>query len=65
MGINYLFFFQFFKMNSIIFKYSENLLMTALRHEKENMAEFLISKGIDVSHEVELMVNFYIFKNLN
>jgi hypothetical protein len=40
--------------------------MSAIRAGKESMAEFLISKGIDVSYEVEFMefktegpVNYY------
>lgn len=34
--------------------FSENLLMVAIRAHKESMAEFLITKGINVSHEIEL-----------
>lgn len=31
--------------------------MVAIRAQKESMAEFLITKGINVSHEIELKVS--------
>ncbi len=38
-------------------KFSENLLMCAIRNNQEKMAEFLIKKGIDVNFEAELVVS--------
>ncbi|CAF0896114.1 unnamed protein product [Brachionus calyciflorus] len=35
--------------------YSENILMYAIRNRNENIAEFLIQKGIDFNYETKLM----------
>jgi hypothetical protein len=54
--------YQIFIFKFSFFKYSENLLMSALRAKKEQMAEYLIFRGIDVSYEVDLIVRHILIK---